>query len=503
MGQMMAREAQPFWEAPLASLDAGQWEALCDGCGKCCLHKLEDEDTGRIYPTNVACRLLDLTTARCGDLQASPPPRSRLPDADQGQGRRHRMAAADLRLSSACRGRAAARLALSRLRRPRCGAPRGRVDRRMDGRRRYGGTARESSCRTCRLTSRPRDRTSGSATRHGRCAWCATPSLAAIASSSMARVVELRLTVPRRTNERAALKWASEQQAWLVEQVGKAALPVVVGPGTSVPFRGIDRHINWTAAAPRAIRLDDDGLHVGGPAESVGRRVERWLRGQALGLMERESRDIARGRRAGGRPCRRRRPAQPLGQLHGERRPALQLAAGDGARPLCAVQRSRTRSRICGIWTMARRFTRWSTNCTTATSPPRAAGYAAKGAGSTVIVSPPDRSQFEIVGLGWPRRRWCLHDRRSSLRAAGVFGCAPFFGAAPLSPGPRRPVCSSIHCWSSTGPSSGGGGGAVALGRAAVIGQLDRHAVLVDQPTFARLAHIGLALVLEPAIRAV
>ena len=58
-----------FWEAPLASLDAGEWEALCDGCGKCCLHKLEDEDSGRIYPTNVACRLLDLKTARCGDYK--------------------------------------------------------------------------------------------------------------------------------------------------------------------------------------------------------------------------------------------------------------------------------------------------------------------------------------------------------------------------------------------------------------------------------------------------
>lgn len=58
-----------FWEAPLASLDRGQWEALCDGCGKCCLHKAEDEDTGRIYPTNVACHMLDLTTARCTDYK--------------------------------------------------------------------------------------------------------------------------------------------------------------------------------------------------------------------------------------------------------------------------------------------------------------------------------------------------------------------------------------------------------------------------------------------------
>jgi predicted metal-dependent hydrolase len=104
---------------------------------------------------------------------------------------------------------------------------------------------------------------------------------------------ELRLTVPRRTNMRAALKWAGEQQAWLAEQVGKAAQPVLVGPGASVPFRGIDRHIDWTPTAPRAIALGDDALRVGGPAESVGRRIERWLKGQALALMECESREIA------------------------------------------------------------------------------------------------------------------------------------------------------------------------------------------------------------------
>ncbi len=57
----------PFWEArPLADLTVAEWEALCDGCGKCCLHKLEDEDSGELFHTNVACRLLDLTTGRCG-----------------------------------------------------------------------------------------------------------------------------------------------------------------------------------------------------------------------------------------------------------------------------------------------------------------------------------------------------------------------------------------------------------------------------------------------------
>jgi uncharacterized protein len=59
-----------FWEdRPLEALDAAQWEALCDGCGKCCLHKLEDEDTGELFPTNVACRLLDRRAGRCSDYK--------------------------------------------------------------------------------------------------------------------------------------------------------------------------------------------------------------------------------------------------------------------------------------------------------------------------------------------------------------------------------------------------------------------------------------------------
>ncbi len=57
-----------FWQAQdLKSLTRSQWESLCDGCGKCCLHKLQDEDDDQVYYTDVACRYLDPQTARCTD----------------------------------------------------------------------------------------------------------------------------------------------------------------------------------------------------------------------------------------------------------------------------------------------------------------------------------------------------------------------------------------------------------------------------------------------------
>ncbi|GBU09596.1 hypothetical protein AwWohl_07340 [Gammaproteobacteria bacterium] len=56
-----------FWERPLNDLDQEEWEALCDSCGLCCLHKVEDEDTGIVYLTKLACKLLDLNQCSCSN----------------------------------------------------------------------------------------------------------------------------------------------------------------------------------------------------------------------------------------------------------------------------------------------------------------------------------------------------------------------------------------------------------------------------------------------------
>lgn len=57
-----------WWqEKRLSELSRDEWESLCDHCGKCCLLKLEDEDTGDVYYTDVACKLVDPETCHCGD----------------------------------------------------------------------------------------------------------------------------------------------------------------------------------------------------------------------------------------------------------------------------------------------------------------------------------------------------------------------------------------------------------------------------------------------------
>lgn len=62
------KSEEPFWQSKkLAELTPEEWELLCDGCGYCCLVKLEDEDDNAVYTTNIACWLLDTETCKCSD----------------------------------------------------------------------------------------------------------------------------------------------------------------------------------------------------------------------------------------------------------------------------------------------------------------------------------------------------------------------------------------------------------------------------------------------------
>ena len=120
--------APPFWEVlTLAEMTPEQWEALCDGCGRCCLQKLRDKETREVFYTSVACRLLDIDACRCTQYEDR---RTIIPACVVLTPDRIcpvRLASPDLRLPAHPRRQAPAGLASPGLQRPRIGPPGGHL----------------------------------------------------------------------------------------------------------------------------------------------------------------------------------------------------------------------------------------------------------------------------------------------------------------------------------------------------------------------------------------
>lgn len=104
----------------------------------------------------------------------------------------------------------------------------------------------------------------------------------------------LILTLPPRASRTAAEQWAQQQQAWIVTQLVKQALPIWVEPGTLLPWGDASLLVNWTEGRARTVTLDADGLHLGGPQQSVGARVGRWFRVQALADFSERTQQVSR-----------------------------------------------------------------------------------------------------------------------------------------------------------------------------------------------------------------
>lgn len=105
---------------------------------------------------------------------------------------------------------------------------------------------------------------------------------------------ELRLSLPARANLTRALRWAQDHEAWVRAQLAKQPAAAPLADGAVFPLEARAVTIGWVAGATRTIRLDGDRLLLGGAAESVGARVQRWLVARARAVLEAESHAMAR-----------------------------------------------------------------------------------------------------------------------------------------------------------------------------------------------------------------
>jgi predicted metal-dependent hydrolase len=107
------------------------------------------------------------------------------------------------------------------------------------------------------------------------------------------RTGDVRLTIPARASERRARAWAETHRPWIEAQLAKLPAMRRIEPGAIIPFRGEELRVAWSPNHSRIVRVEAGQLLVGGPAESVVRRVAAWLKRQALAQLETETRAVA------------------------------------------------------------------------------------------------------------------------------------------------------------------------------------------------------------------
>ena len=99
----------------------------------------------------------------------------------------------------------------------------------------------------------------------------------------------VRLVLPKRAALRHALAWVEEQRGWIEDALEKLPQPQPIAPGAVIPVEGVPHLIDWSEDRPRAVRREEGRLILGGPAEAVAARVTRWLRSEALAVLQAET----------------------------------------------------------------------------------------------------------------------------------------------------------------------------------------------------------------------
>ena len=120
--------------------------------------------------------------------------------------------------------------------------------------------------------------------------------------SPRARVMRLRidartrsvlLTFPQRVPRRKALEWAATQRSWIEAALAKVPAAVAITPGGEVPLFGLPHRIDWNPTYPRQPLAEDNCIRLGGPPDTIGPRVLRWLQAQARSVLDSETREYA------------------------------------------------------------------------------------------------------------------------------------------------------------------------------------------------------------------